>query len=190
MRSALLIAVMAAGCSSQPARLRVDKVGIAEDAVPLVLALRVTNEGGTTAVVESADVTFLKKAVIAPQEALSGVPQTLDCVPVFKNGDRVEIAPGATEELYFALVWQLGDNPPPALALVKASVTINPNQATSPPMSFILQSYPGQLDAAVSREPAPEQDKPLLELMEEFDGKRSDGFMRLLHSLEAKRKTI
>lgn len=186
----LLLLVLVAGCSAEPARLRVDNVGLSEDVVPLVVALHVTNEGGTTAVVESADVTFLKKAVIAPFDALSGVPQTLDCVPVFMNGDRVEIAPGATEELRFALVWELGDNPPPALALVRASITINPNQATSPPMAFILQSYPGQLDAAVNREPAPEQDKPLLELMDEFDGKRSDGFMRLLKSLEAKRKTL
>lgn len=185
MRYALFL-LLAVGCSSQPARLRVVKVDVVEGGVPLVLVMRVTNEGGRTAYVESADLSSMRKFVIDPQDSLSGVPQFLDCVPMFGDRDRVKVAPGATEEIRFALAWDVGEGQVQAIAIVNTRVTINRNQATSPPVSLVLQSYPGQLDIAINREPNPEQDELFLKLMREFDGDRSDGFTRLLESLEAK----
>ena len=143
------------GCSQSPAKLRLDGVGISEDTVPLVFALKLTNEGGTTAKVDGVAATFLTHSRYGTTVAMADSPKDLDCSVEFR--DVVLISPGETVDVPCVLKWKVDEFPPPMLAIVTATFATGPVVIESKPLSFILQSRPGLLDAACGKKSDPNE---------------------------------
>jgi hypothetical protein len=100
-------------------------------------------------------------------------------------GHGYTIAPGKTANLPCEFVWRTGDNPPPMVAVVRASFVVSyldRGKVKVKPFVLVLQSKEGALEATAATTD-PERAASHIAVLESIEGDKTDGFEQLMELL-------
>ena len=205
MRVALaLISIFALGCAEPTAKsgpqLRYDGIGVDQDKIPLVFAIKLTNEGDTPAVMDRMALKVDRVMPLFDDEAVGDMPKGFDADVTllvgsggtFRQhvpGQTVSVEAGATSDVHGAIKWAVPTTAAPMIAFVSGRLIFRNGDATvyeSQPYVFMLQSQPGSIDlveAAVAKNQ--HQLPDLLKTLRGIPGKRTARFVEFLHRLES-----
>jgi hypothetical protein len=190
-----LVAILFLGCGPAPPELKIRQVGFHDDpGPPLTFGLVIENVGGSAVAVDDVDAVVLDSdTIVGPRHSgkladkievataiYTGASEDKRLWRMLGEGESIECPPGERVAVYCNLAWGLPDNPPPALALVRAEFVVRlegVELVRSEPCSFVMQSQAGWLDRILSGKPEPRSEAAeVVRRMDEMPGKKSKAF--------------
>jgi hypothetical protein len=169
--AAAAILLFALGCS-EPAnsgpQLRYTGIGINQETIPLVFALKLANDGDAPAVMDRMALRVNRVMPLYDEDAVGDVPEGFDAdvtllagsggtIRQILPGQTVSVAPGETSNVHGAIKWAVPATAAPMIAFVSARLIFRNGDALvyeSQPFVFMLQSQPGSIalvEAAVGK---------------------------------------
>jgi hypothetical protein len=158
-----------------------------ERTVPLPFVLAFHNTGDEAATIKRVEVVVLQKSLIS--RTGDEIPSGFDYVVESKEGHPTQIAAGSDGVACGFIRWTLPEDPPPMLAIVRCSFTVDygERQVETEPVTLVLQSREGVLESVGKEESvvARDQAAKIVETLSAFPGRKSEGFKSVLRQLEA-----
>jgi hypothetical protein len=188
--------IFAIGCSrSGTPPLTVTAFEIRDDHdAPVRVVLTVTNRSRIAVPIDAVVLATAGKSVLHKPDFADRVPPDFDCRLVLlddgkplDDGTSLDVPAGESVEIVAELQWQLAADPPPMLAIVQANFA--PAYRGEPWVytelaAFVVQSRAGALDLVVDSVAGNrENDRKLLELLDQHTGVPSPGFTALRNQL-------